>query len=250
VIEAEGSLARVPFEALLDSNDHYLVERWSIVHSLGQESDARLRNVGPISADSHTLVVGSTASSPADGLIPLPDVATEADTVASGFHSARVLKGGEATFNAVRDGLPGAAVFHFAGHSLSTPNKAGLMLMNGEARTDNPLLLDADALRRLKLPNMQLAVLSACSTASSSGGSGGFSSVTEALLRAGVPHVVASRWAVDSVEARAFVEDFYRNALSGQSVSDAIRLTSRKILSNPRTAHPYYWSAFASYGRP
>jgi CHAT domain-containing protein len=250
VVEAEGPLARIPFEALLDPSDHYLVERWPIVHSLGQDSQARLRQVGPISTDLPALVVGSTASSAADGFIPLPDVAAETDTVASGFHSASVLKGGEATLNAVRDELPSVAVFHFAGHSLSTPDKAGLMLMNGEARTDVPLLLDADALRRLKLTNMQLAVLSACSTASGSGGSGGFNSVTEALLRAGVPHVVASRWAVDSVEARAFVEDFYRNALSGQSVSDAIRLTSRKMLSNPRTAHPYYWSAFAAYGRP
>ncbi len=250
VIEAEGPLARMPFEALLDPNDHYLLERWSIVHSLGEDSEERLRQVGPISAGLPTLVVGSTASSAADGFIPLPDVAAEADTVASGFHSANVLKGAEATLNAVRDGLPAAAVFHFAGHSLSTPDKGGLMLMNGEARTEIPLLLDADSLRRLKLPNMRLAVLSACSTATARGGSGGFNSITEALLRAGVPHVVASRWAVDSVEARAFVEDFYRNALSGQSVSDAIRLTSRKMLSNPRTAHPYYWSAFAAYGRP
>ena len=250
VIEAEGPLARIPFEALLDPSGHYLVERWPIVHSLGQDSQARLRQVGRISADLPTLVVGSTASSAELGLIPLPDVTAEADTVASGFHSANVLKGGEATLHAVSDELPAAAVFHFAGHSLSTPNKAGLMLMNGGARTDYPLLLDADALRRVKLQNMQLAVLSACSTADGRGGSAGFNSVTEALLRAGVPHVVASRWAVDSVGARAFVEDFYRNALSGQSVSDAIRLTSRKMLSNPRTAHPYYWSAFAAYGRP
>ena len=250
MIEAQGSLARVPFEALLDSNGHYLVERWPVVHSLGQDSDARLRNVGPISADLSALIVGSTASSPADGLIPLPDVSAEADAVAGGFHVANVLKGADASLNAVRRELPAAAVFHFAGHSLSTPDKAGLMLINGEARTDTPVLLDADVLRRLKLSSMQLAVLSACSTASGSGGSGGFNSITEALLRAGVPHVVASRWAVDSVEARAFVEDFYHNALSGQSVSDAIRLTSRKMLSNPRTAHPYYWSTFAAYGRP
>jgi CHAT domain-containing protein len=250
VVEAEGPLARVPFEALLDSNGHYLIERWPIVHSLGQDSEAKLRHAGPISADLPALVVGSTASSAELGLIPLPDVAAEADTVATGFHSARVLKGGEATLNAVRNELPAAALFHFAGHSLSTPGKAGLMLMNGEARSNTSLVLDADALRRLKLPNLHLAVLSACSTAAGRGGSGGFNSVTEALLRAGVPHVVASRWAVDSVEARAFVEDFYRNALSGQSVSDAIRLTSQKMLSNPRTAHPYYWSAFAAYGRP
>jgi CHAT domain-containing protein len=250
VIEAEGWLVRVPFEALLDSNDRYLIEHAPIVYSLGQDSQARLRSNTGISADLPALVVGSTASSPADGLIPLPDVAAEADAVASGFHSANVLKGRDASFKAVRSELPAAAMFHFAGHSLSTPDKAGLMLMNGESGTDTPVLLDADSLRLLKLPSMQLAVLSACSTASGSGGSGGFNSVTEALLRTGVPHVVASRWAVDSVEARAFVEDFYRNALSGQTVSDAIRLTSRKMLSNPRTAHPYYWSAFAAYGRP
>jgi CHAT domain-containing protein len=250
VIEAEGWLARVPFEALLDANDHYLIERSPIVHSLGQDSQARLRSGTGISADLAAVIVGSTASSPADGLIPLPDVAAEADTVAGGFHSARVLKGGDATFNTVRTELPAAQVFHFAGHSLSTPDKTGLMLSSGEAHSETPLVLDADALRKLKLPSLQLAVLSACSTAAGSGGSSGFNSITEALLRSGAPHVVASRWAVDSVEARAFVEDFYRNALAGQPVSDAIRLSSRKMLSNPRTAHPYYWSAFAAYGRP
>jgi CHAT domain-containing protein len=249
VIEAEGWIAGVPFEALLDANDHYLIERAPVVHSLGQDSQARLRSDSSISSELSALVVGSTASSPADGLIPLPDVAAEADAVSNGFRSATVIKGAAATFNTMRNELPRAAVFHFAGHSLATPDKAGLMLA-GEIQTDPPLLLDADALQRIQLPGMKLAVLSACSTAAGDKGSGGFKSVADALLRAGVPHVVASRWAVDSVEARAFVEDFYRNALSGQSVSDAIRLASRKMLSDPRTAHPYYWSAFAAYGRP
>ncbi|MGD1214014.1 MAG: CHAT domain-containing protein [Terriglobales bacterium] len=252
VIEAEGWLASVPFEALLDSRDSYLIERASIVHSLGQDSQARLRSDTGISADLPAVAVGSTASSPADGLIPLPDVAAEADTVARGFHSARVLKGGEATLSAVRSELPGAAVFHFAGHSLAAPEGTGLMLegKSEEGQASTPHLLDAAVVRQLHLQGLQLAVLSACSTASGSGGSGGFNSVTDALLRAGVPHVVASRWAVDSAETRGFVEDFYHNALSGQTVSDAIRLTSQKMLLNPSTAHPYYWAAFAAYGRP
>ena len=124
------------------------------------------------------------------------------------------------------------------------------MLEDGDGQATAPRLMDAAGVRQLRLQGLQLAVLSACSTASGSGGSSGFNSVTEALLRAGVPHVVASRWAVDSTETRGFVEDFYHNALSGQTVSDAIRLTSRKMLANPRTAHPYYWSAFLAYGRP
>ena len=250
VIETDGWLARVPFEALLDSNDHYLIERAPIVHSLGQDSQARLRNGTGISEDLPALVVGSTASSAADGLISLPDVAAEADTVASAFHPAHVLKGGDATLSSVRSELPGAAVFHFAGHSLAAPGRTGLLLEGEDGKANIPRLMDANVVRRLHLQTLQLAVLSACSTASGSGGSSGFDSVTDALLRAGVPHVVASRWAVDSAETRGFVQDFYHNALSGQTVSDAIRLTSQKMLLNPRTAHPYYWAAFAAYGRP
>ena len=250
VIEADGWLARVPFEALLDSHDRYLIERVSIVHSMGQDSQARLRSDTGISPDLPVLVVGSTASSPADGLIPLPDVAAEADTVASAFHPAHVLKGGDATLSAVRSELPGAAVFHFAGHSLAAPGRTGLLLEGEDGKANIPRLMDANVVRQLHLQTLQLAVLSACSTASGSGGSSGFDSVTDALLRAGVPHVVASRWAVDSAETRGFVQDFYRNALSGQTVSDAIRQTSQKMLLNPRTAHPYYWAAFAAYGRP
>jgi CHAT domain-containing protein len=249
VIEAEGWLARVPFEALLDSNDHYLIERVPIVHSLGQDSQARLRNDTGISADLPALVVGSTASSASDGLIPLPDVSAEADTVANGFLSARVFKGAEATLSAVRSELPGAAVFHFAGHSLAAPQRTGLLLESGDGKA-NIRLMDANAVRQLRLQSLQLAMLSACSTASGSVSSSGFDSVTDALLRAGVPHVVASRWAVDSSVTRGFVQDFYRDALSGHTVSEAVRLTSRNMLANPRTSHPYYWSAFAAYGRP
>ena len=124
------------------------------------------------------------------------------------------------------------------------------MLEGGDGQANAHRLIDEAAVRRLGLQRLQLAVLSACSTANGSAGSSGFDSVTDALLRAGVPHVVASRWAVDSAETRGFVQDFYHNALSGQTVSDAIRMTSRRMLANPRTSHPYYWSAFAAYGRP
>jgi CHAT domain-containing protein/cytochrome c-type biogenesis protein CcmH/NrfG len=252
VIEAEGWLAQVPFEALLDAKDHFLVERAPIVHSLGQDSEERLRVGTGISADSPALVVGSAASLPTEGLMPLPGVGAEAETVAASFHSAHVLEGREATMSSVRSKLPGAAVFHFAGHALATPGRTGLMLegKSPDGQTNTLRLLDADTVRQLHLQSLQLAVLSACSTASGSGESSGFDSVTDAFLRAGVPHVVASRWAVGSAETQEFVQDFYRNALLGQSIPDAIRLTSLKLLAGRDTSHPYYWSAFAAYGRP
>jgi len=248
VIEASGWLGGVPFEALIDANGRYLIERAPIVHSNGQDSQASLHNDTGISADLPALVVGSTASSSADELIPLPGVAAEAEAVAGGFHSVRVLTGEEATLSAVQGQLPGVAVFHFAGHSLAAPAGRGLMLASPDDKTKAARLMDAAGVRHLRLQSLQLAVLSACSTASGNGGSGGFESITDAFLMAGVPHVVASRWAVE--QTGGFVEDFYRNALSGQSVSEAVRGASLNMLANPRTSHPYYWSAFAAYGRP
>ena len=202
------------------------------------------------SPDLPALVVGSAASLPDAGLFVVPNVPVGADVVASGFHSPRVLKGPEATLGTVRSALPAAAVFHFAGHAITTSNHTGLMLEGRGTDASAPVLLDANVVRKLNLQNMQLAVLAACSTDSGEGGSRGFDSVAEALQTSGVPHVVASRWPVDSVEANAFANYFYLALFSGQPVSNATRLTSQKMLLNPRTAHPYYWAAFAAYGRP
>lgn len=250
VIETEGFLARLPFEALMDASGRYLIERGPMVHSPGPYAEVSMHPDSAISPDLPALVVGSAASSPDAGLFSIPNVPAVADSVASGFQHPRVLKGTDATLSAVASALPAAAVFHFAGHAITTSSHTGLMLEGRDALTGAPVLLDANVVRSLNLQKMQLAVLAACSTDSGEGGSRGFDSVAAALQTSGVPHVVASRWTVDSVEAKAFVDDFYGFLFSGQPVSNATRLTSQKMLANPRTAHPYYWSAFAAYGRP
>lgn len=250
VIETDGALDRLPFEALIDGSGRYLVERWPIVHSPGLYAEGRMHPEGVISPDLSVLVVGSEAASPDTGLFVAPNVPAGADAVASRFHYPRVFKGQEATLSAVRGALPTAAVFHFAGHSVTSPSHSGLMLEGKDARTGAAVLLDASVVRSLNLQSMQLAVLAACNTDSGEGVSRGFDSVARALQSAGVPHVVASRWVVDALESTAFMDSFYSSLLSGQPVSEATRETARKMLLSPRTAHPYHWAAFAAYGRP
>lgn len=250
VIEADGWLARVPFEALIDSSGHYLIERAPIVHSLGQNADALLHEDVSISHDQHALILASTAASQDAGLVPLPDVSAEADAVSRDFHSSIVLKASDATVKAVEQKLPGVGIFHFTGHSVASQNGDALLLQANDPQKGTLGLLTADELRRLNPRHLELAVLSTCYTKSGSDGSRGFNNIAAALQRAGVPHVVASRWAVDSVETRRFIEDFYRNTLAGQPVSEAIRETSRGMMADARTSHPYYWSAFSAYGRP
>jgi CHAT domain-containing protein len=203
-----------------------------------------------ISADVPALLVGSAASSADAGLFVIPNVAAGVEETARRFHSARVLNSPEATFSAVASALPAAAVFHFAGHAATNSNHSGLMLDGNDESNGGAVLLDASGVRRLDLRKLELAVLAACSTDSGDGGSRGLDSVADAFQSAGVPHVVASRWAVDSVQTSAFTDDFYHSLLLGQPVAAATREASQRMLSTPGTAHPFYWAALAAYGRP
>ncbi len=251
IIEADGALSRIPFEILVDSNDHYLLERGAIAHSLGMYADERLRSEDPISADSSVLVVSSQSGSQINGIAPLTNTDAEADAVASHFHDARVLRSPGATLAQVGAGMRSVRTFHFVGHALANSKESGLLLDDRDPQTGRPRLFQADTVRHIRTRDLQLAVLSACGTANAkTEDATGFSSVNEAFLRAGVPHVVASRWAVDSTQTGTFVEDFYQKLLAGTPVSEATRAAARKMLANPRTSHPYYWAAFAAYGRP
>jgi CHAT domain-containing protein len=96
---------------------------------------------------------------------------------------------------------------------------------------------------------LQLAVLSACRTlGDDQPDTSGTESLTDSLLRAGVPHIVASRWNVDSRETSEFMKRFYTYLLSGSSVASALHTAQLALSSQPASAHPYYWSAFELRG--
>jgi len=248
VIETDSWTSRLPFETLLDSNQRYLVQRMPIVYSQGLQASERLRRDTVLSSDSAALIVASTSAP--RGSFPPPGVREQAETVSSRFHEAQLLMTPGATLSAVKRALSTTQVFNYAGHSSSTPGSDGLTMDDKDPQTGNPALLDAAMLHTLPMPRLQLAVLSACSTAGARDrDENGFNSLADALLRAGVPHVVASRWPIDAIQTRGYVEEFYRNLLGGMRVSEAVRQTSQKMLASPETAHPYYWSAFAAYGR-
>jgi len=243
VIELDEGLSGLPFDALLDAHNHYLGERGPIVSSLGIYFRPDSRQFAPITANSIALVAAVPAPSakiepPA---LPLPDAESEGEVVARDFNSARLLTGNAATVDAILSQLPEASVFHFAGHAITSTEQSGLLLSDA--------VLSASSLRRIPLPRMQLAVLSACDTQDgSTAGTYDANSLVRIFLRAGVPHVVASRWDVDSVATRQFMTLFYRALLNGSSVAQSTHDAQSGLRSLPGMAHPYYWSAFTAFG--
>lgn len=114
-------------------------------------------------------------------------------------------------------------------------------------------VIGSPRIRSRELPNsspyrLKLAVFSACGTAKTSELSDSDSLVT-AFLRAGANNVVASRWNVDSMATADFVDLFYGSLLSGTSTAGALQNAAAAFRTMPERAHPYYWAAFAAFGR-
>lgn len=244
IVELDPSMGAFPLDALLDVQNRFLVERGPIVYSLGAYYRQRSRPSETLNAQSSALVVTSPASSALmSGVLlpPLPDATAEGRFVAQNFRSARLLSAKEGTAKAVLSLLPNASIFHFAGHAINSSQHAGLLLSDS--------LLTASSLGQTSLSKLQLAVMSACATENgSSGGSYDADSLVRVFLRAGVPHVVASRWNVDSTSTQHFMTLFYRALLEGNSIPDSVHRAQIGLRSAPVMTHPFYWMAFTSFG--
>jgi CHAT domain-containing protein/cytochrome c-type biogenesis protein CcmH/NrfG len=244
VIELDDRLAGLPFDALIDQQGRYLSERAPIVHSLGIYYRRTVGAFAPITKDSLALVAAVSSSSVKGNasFSPLPDADSEGELVAHEFLSTQLLLEEDATAARVVSRLPNATVFHFAGHAInSQQQQSGLLLSDA--------LLTGPSLRKVDLSRMRLAVFSACDTQGGSTGAAYDSdSLVRVFLRAGVPDVVASRWNVDSAATWRFMDLFYRALLKGSTPAEAIHQAQSGLRSLPGMGHPYYWSAFSSFG--
>lgn len=248
IFELDGALSAIPFDALLDHQGHYLAERTSLSVSPGLYEALKLHPVSSITAETPALVV-SVSSPFAEGSPPVPDAEREAQIVSSRFHSPEWLNGATATLAAVRKALLGTRVFHFAGHAVALPERNGLLLAERDDLTQRARLIAADTIDPGLLHGLQLAVLSACSTGTtSSPGATGTENLSQSLLHSGVSNVIASRWNVDSEITAQFMKQFYDRLLNGGEVVDSLHSAEMALASQPAFAHPYYWAAFELKG--
>ncbi len=252
VVEATGSLASVPFQALVEPDGSYMGMHHAVVSSPGLDYMLRLRPSRPVTSNMRALVVGASAALGFGQQIPLPDAGQEAEQISHLFKNSVLLQGRQAKQSAILDHIARAAIFHFAGHAVSNAEATGLEVApDSEATETAPLtVLSPNSIVAAHPRNLQLVVLSACSTGrAGDDGLNGPSDIAEAFLRTGIPHVIASRWNVDSATTAALMNSTYRLLLHGQAAPKALQEVYREFSSIPQTSHPYYWAAFNAFGR-
>ena len=248
-VESDETMQQIPLQALQAPDGRFLADRVVVIDSPGMAYEQASRDRHRDWSEMMVLSVGNPLSETDDrtGLPPLPEADREAHNVSALFSHHSLLTGADANLKKVANLLPSAQILHFAGHAQLGGTQPGLLLASGV--NQEPTLLGAEQLRAHDLSKLRLVVLSGCATAVASHGLDDPESLVRVFLGAGVPHVVASDWQVDSRATEDLMQAFYERLIRGDSVSAALASAERAVRSRQETSQPYYWAAFAQFGR-
>lgn len=243
----------VPFPALRDANDKYLIEKHTILTAPSiQVLDLTRQQKGKVAGSNGALVVGnpvmpkvvSAPGTSAQQLPPLPAAETEAKAISSLFNTQPLL-GVQATKAAIMQKMPQARVIHLATHGLldDTRGLDSAIALTPSGKDDG--WLTAEEILDMKL-KADLVVLSACNTGRGRITGDGVVGLSRSLIAAGTPSVLVSLWSVNDDSTAMLMTEFYQNLQRQPNKAKALRqamLTTMKARPNPID-----WAAFTLIG--
>jgi CHAT domain-containing protein len=253
----DRELNRLAFAALVDrGTGRYLVEGYTLrtVPSAGFYLAASPQTSGAAGGEG-ALVIGNPSldDDPETGALPtLPSAAREAEIIARLYPGSVLLSSGHARRARVLDRLPGSSVFHFAGHAVfnqQQPEQSYLALAPDQP--GRPGTLRAWEIGRLHLSNIEVVVLSACSSLSPRASrTGAVAGLAFSFLRAGAPATVSTLWDVDDGATMELVVHFHRLLAAGTPAPEALRQAQIAALrsTRPELWTPRAWAAFVYTG--
>ncbi len=250
----------IPVSALFDGKQ-YLVENYRISTVLSADlTDMRDRRA----LDRQTTpVLALGVSNAVADFSALPNVPEELAVIvkqppqdARGIYPGQKFLNQSFDFRTLRDHILGHKIIHIATHAKFVPGRpedSFLLLGSGDKLT-------IPAIQTLQdLSEVQLVVLSACSTALGGPDQDGIeiSGISSYFLNAGAKSVMASLWTVDDTSTSQLMQAFYNQLATGAPIdrtkAAALRQAQLSLLLGDRSgqaefAHPYFWAPFVLIG--
>ncbi|WP_199334151.1 MULTISPECIES: CHAT domain-containing tetratricopeptide repeat protein [Nostocaceae] len=241
----QGSLFLVPFPALQDDSDQYLIEKHTIltapsiqVLQLTRQQQAKVNQA----ALTEVLVLGNPTMP--RGLDSLPGAKKEAEAIALLFQTPAIT-GSSGTKKVIVEKMPKARIIHLATHGLLDNNRGlGSAIALAPSGNDNGLL-SAEEILDLKL-NAELVVLSACDTGRGRLTGDGVIGLSRSFISAGVPSVIVSLWAIPDSPTAELMIKFYEKLKQNTDKAQALR--QAMLMTIQKHPHPKNWAAFTLIG--
>jgi CHAT domain-containing protein len=264
----DSVLWELPFQALVDSNGHYLLEDGALSYAPSLTALDAMRQVKKErrqSGDRRLLlamgnpVQGSQAQERLQAVLrdqdlgSLPQAETEVLRLRQiyGADQSHIYTGRQASERQFKAEASDARIVHLATHGILnnvSPLYSYLLLAPGDNDAAEDGLLEARELMQMNL-HAELVVLSACETARGRVGAGeGIIGLSWALFVSGVPTTVLSQWKVESESTTRLMIAFHENRKSGLSEAEALRVAALGLKKDPLYSHPFYWAPFIALG--
>jgi hypothetical protein len=250
VVDAEGVLAGIPWQALEDDKGRLLVERFAFSQTVGLAGVPGPQDDLQIDL-SHALIFASpTLPQELNRYPALPHVLLQATRLHHNLPDSVLFTDEKATATAFRKNASQSTLFHFAGHGISYGGFGALLLAALPGRGPaNDAYFTAHEIADIPLPRMQLVVLASCSSGvGEQSGVINLDSLTRAFLEASAQRVIASSWEVDSSATADLMAAFYDRLESGNTTAESLR--QAELAVRQAKSHPYYWAGFRVFGRP
>jgi len=244
----------VPFAALQDSNNRYLIEDRTILTSpsiqvleITWQHQNRVRGLRQAA-----LIVGDPTIAPKFNKNPyklrqIPRAKEAAEAIAATL-GTQAISGKKATKVAILDRMLNTRIVHLSAHGLLDDFQGsgipGAIILAPSGDTDDGAL-NAAEIQQLKLDS-ELVVLSACSTGGGKITGDGVIGLSRCFILAGVPSIIVSLWNMGPNSAKLLMTEFYQNLARGENRAAALRcamLTTKARFHNPKA-----WAAFTLIG--
>ncbi|MFM9267437.1 CHAT domain-containing protein [Tychonema sp. BBK16] len=243
----------VPFAALQDSNNRYLIEHNTILTSpsiqvleITREHQNRVRGLRQAA-----LIVGDPTIAPKFKEKPYElqqlSRAKEAAEAIAATLGTQAISGENATKVAILDKMLNTRIVHLSAHGLLDDFQGsgipGAIILAPSGDDDGAI--HAVDILQLKLDS-ELVVLSACSTGRGKITGDGVIGLSRCFILAGVPSIIVSLWNMGVISAKLLMTEFYQNLARGGDRAAALRCAM--LTTKARFPSPIAWAAFTLIG--
>jgi len=242
LIVPDGNLGLLPFEALLDDGDAWLVRKHRVSYTYA---------VDLISNATPWRFKGGAGFAPlfdGEGLQALPGAEAEVREIQTlceqqgiPFPIFPVAASNKASFI---DWVSGPGVLHLAAHGKTLSGQSMLFLGSG---VGEEFRLTAEDVGKLSI-QADLVVLSACDSGNGEPAPGeGIRGFPRAFFQAGAQAVLAGQWPVADQAARTLMVPFYEELLAGHTPEQALHRTRQALIE--AGVGPEIWAPFVLISR-
>lgn len=245
VFVPDGSLRNIPMAALYDGKQ-YLAQKYAIAISPGLQ----LFTPKALTRQQLNVLVGGLSKVPeGEDFAPLFNVRQELKSIEESGVSTVVLYNEDFTSEILKDKINDQPfqVVHFATHGQfsSKANETFILALDKRIK-----VADLDTLLRSREQQrtepIELLVLSACETAT--GDDRAALGLAGVALRAGARSTLASLWQIGDDSTAYFIDEFYRQLMTGKTTSQALRFSQEEMLKSPQYNRPMYWAPYVLVG--